>query len=438
MNIRRHTLRAFLCLCSIAPSALGQQEEIVQLKAELAAIRTSLDSLRSLLRPQSFGNDPVELLEERLEQRLSQLEQKITAISSSTAPIVFNPRTTAFINMAARVDSRSVLDEEGATEISNRPFLRGLELDFRAAVDPYAEAVAIVALENEAGEGYAIEPEEVYGLIKRIPILESAPGGVKMKLGRFRAPFGVNNKLHLHDMPWVTRPLIVSKYLGTEHGDFFESGYNPVGLDMDFFLPSVIPGVTLEMNADIVGGGALGLARSSTSRPGFLGHITASRDWQNEHLLVAGLSGYTESGRDAPRLVGADVLYRWVPSERRASNSLVIGAEIFQGRTNLFDSSGSVTRSTVTGWYGYLQYQLSYAWYVGARYDWVEEPEAPSTVTRALSLYASYYTTEFLRIRAGIERRHSALPDPASLTTALFEVNFVFGSHPTEPYWVNR
>ena len=77
-------------------------------------------------------------------------------------------------------------------------------------------------------------------------LLESAPLGMKLKVGKFRAPFGISNRLHLHDLPWTTRPLVVAKFLGTENGDFFECGFNPVGVDFDFFLPNPFPQSTLE------------------------------------------------------------------------------------------------------------------------------------------------------------------------------------------------
>ena len=90
------------------------------------------------------------------------------------------------------------------------------------------------------------------------------------------------------------------------------------------------------------------------------------------------------------------------------------------------------------GWFAYTQYQASYWTYLGLRYDWIQEPTDVNLVTKAISGYATYYTTEFLRFRLGIEHRMSDLPTQNNLTTAMFDLNLVFGSHPTEPYWVNH
>jgi hypothetical protein len=436
---------AFIFLA--APLAFSQENAemknnpIEDLRKEIHRLRQESDSLKTVGKNHEVDQQEQELerIEERFEKRLQELEKKIDAISRSSAAVVFNPRTTAFINLAARADNQTVFDSEQEAEIDDRPFLRTIELDFRAPVDPYAEAIAILAIEDEAGTGFAIDPEEAYGLIKRLPILETAPLGLKLKVGKYRAPLGVNNRLHLHDVPWTTRPLIVSKFLGTEHGDFFESGFNPVGMDLDFFLPNPIPGSTLEMNLDVIRAGELGLSGGLEGRqPAFLGHLNFSADRKNEHLLILGASAYHERGDNSTRLAGADLTYKWAPAERRQTRSFVAGGEIFFGKYSYADTSLTEITNSPYGWYAYTQYQTSYWLYLGLRYDWLQEPSDEHLITKSWSAYASYYTTEFLRFRLGFEHRQSDIAEQNDVNTLMLEINFVFGSHPTEPYWVNR
>ena len=441
----RYAALILVCLSLISNVSSSQQKEdgkntYEELKKELLQLRAQLDTLKlTLAAAQTDPSDELDVVSERLEKRMRELENKIGAVSRATAPIVFNPRTTAFINFAARGDDKAVLDESGIAKIDNRPFLRTVELDFRAPVDPYADAVVILSLEDKAGTGFGVDAEEAYGVLKQLPILESAPLGLKLKVGKFRAPFGVNNKLHMHDLPWTTRPLIVSRYLGTEHGDFFESGYNPVGVDFDFFLPNPVSGTTLEMNLDVVRAGELALLRSAESKqPGYLAHVNLSADWNNEHILVLGASGYREGGSNSMSLLGFDATYRWAPSERRESRSFVVGGEAFFGRRSFQDSMNAEFVQKPYGWFAYTQYQLSYWLYVGARYDWLQEPADEKLTTKSWSLYGSYYTTEFLRLRLGFEHRQSDISAQDNRNTVHFEINFVFGAHPTEPYWVNR
>jgi hypothetical protein len=430
------------------PDSLRMQIE--DLRKEVERVKGELAELKNLQAgvPQS-QSDELDQLEDRLDRRLRELENKIDAVSRASAPTAFNPRMTASMNVAARADDKTVYDSQGETQIQNRPFLRTVELDLRAPVDPFAEAVAIVSLEDQAGKGFEIDAEEAYGLIKRIPVLETAPLGMKIKVGKFRAAFGVDNKLHMHDLPWTTRPLAVTKYLGTEHGEFFESGLNPIGIDFDFFVPNPIPSSTLEMNLDLLRAGDIGLSLGNSGKqPAYLAHLNWSRDWENVHLLTLGLSAYREDGFPSTYLYGADITYKWSPVERRDIHSFVMGGEIFLGRNivrneldlnhdGVPDLIQDVTNKPL-GWFAYAQYQLSWWVYLGGRYEVVDEPTNDKLNTKALSGYLSYYTTEFLRFRLGIEHRTSDLPQHQTVNSALLEINFVFGSHPTEPYWVSR
>ena len=438
----------FIVACALS-TAFGQQDtaritpqQVEELRHEIIRLRTELSLLRSAL--DSLGvdaADQADRAQERLERKITQLENKIDAISRAGAPTVLNPRTTAFINFAGRADSKTVYDATGTSEISNRPFLRSAELDLQAPVDPYADAVAILSLEDQAGKGYSIDAEEAYGVIKKIPILEEAPLGVKLKIGKFRAPIGTDNKVHMHDLPWTTRPLAVARYLGTEHGDFFESGFNPVGMDLNFFLPSPVPSTTFEMNLDVVRSGDIGLSGSqSSTQPAYIGHLNLSRDWDNEHLLVLGGSVYDAHGANAVRVWNVDLTYKWAPLERRESNSFVAGGELFICSAPSIDSARRGTLQKPLGWFGYAQYQFSYWTYAGVRYDRVKEPSDDRLSTQAYSAYVSYYTTEFLRLRLGFQHLESdVLPSALNnVNSLIFDVNLVFGSHPAEPYWVNR
>jgi len=439
---------SLLFIMFMLAAAAGAQETdqaknkiIDDLRLELSRLHHELDSLKTLRSADLLTqSDMLDRLEENIEKRLTYLETKIDAVSRATAPVAFNPGMTAFINFAARGDSKKVYDQaDPSNEISNRPFLRTVEMELLGAVDPYASAVAVISLENQAGKDFGVDAEEAYGLIKRIPILEDAPLGMKIKIGKYRAPFGVSNKIHMHDLPWTTRPLAVARYLGTDHGEFFESGFNPTGMDVNFYVPDPIPQSTLEMNLDVVRAGELTLSGGhGGAQPAYVGHLNFSRDWSNEHLIVIGLSAYEEHGTATTRLYGADFTYKWAPLEERESHSFVAGGEVFVGRHVFPDSASVVSDNSPVGWYGYLQYQTSYWLYLGLRYDWVEEPANDRLVTRSVGTYASYYTTEFLRLRLGFEHRWSDLPVQNNVNTVLFEVNLVFGSHPTEPYWVNK
>src|SRR6185503_8898672 len=94
-----------------------------------------------------------------LKSEVADLKTQLAASKPPVSLNALNPQITAFLNGAMRVDDRQVTTP-GGVAIDDRPFLRTAEIDFRAAVDPYADAVAIVALEDEAGTGFGADVEE--------------------------------------------------------------------------------------------------------------------------------------------------------------------------------------------------------------------------------------------------------------------------------------
>lgn len=379
---------------------------------------------------------------EDLKSEVADLKERQAANKPPVSLNAMNPQITAFLNAAMRVDDKQVLTPSGAP-IDDRPFLRTAEFDFRAAVDPYADAVAIIALEDEAGNGFGADIEEGYVVVKRLPVLESAPLGLKLKIGRFRAPIGSFNQMHMHDLPWTTRPLAIARFLGSENGEFFEAGFNPVGVDAQFLLPEIIPGVVMEFNADVVDGGSLGIssrsAAESHDHPGFLGHYNLFFTLADTHDFNLGLSGYYEGGPERAGLAVADVLYKWKPLAAGEFHSFVLGGELFYAdrRFDLVEVPGRLTTKPWAG-FAFAQAQLSWHVYLGGRYDYAQDIAQPDLVTQVAAGYLSYYTSEFLRFRVGYEHRWSDLPEQDGVNSFIAEVNVVFGSHPTEPYWVNR
>jgi hypothetical protein len=381
---------------------------------------------------------------EDLRSEVAELRAQQAACRPPISPNALKPAITAFLNGAFRIDDSPVTTPSGV-RIDRRPFMRTAEVDFRAAVDPYADAVAIFSAEDEAGTGFDLDLEEGYVIVKRLPILESAPLGLKLKLGRYRAPIGNVNRLHMHDLPWTTRPLPIARFLGTENGEFFESGYNPVGADAEVILPEFIKGAVMEVNADIVDGGNIAVSDNEAHRhPGYLGHYNLFFTAADTHDFNIGLSAYYEPGRHHTALYSADFLYKWKPLAGGEFKSFVLGGEAFYvDRRFSADTDGDgATDANVTmkpfSWFAFAQYQLSWHVYLGGRYDFVQDITDKTLTTQVAAGYLSYYTSEFLRFRAGYEHRFSDVPADDGVNSFIAEVNVVFGSHPTEPYWVNR
>jgi len=332
----------------------------------------------------------------------------------------FNPRITVFGDFLGRLGLA-----EDELEEDDRVSVREVELDMRADVDPYAKAVLILAFEEEDPGSYVVDVEEGYAT------LETLPWNLRAQVGRYRQRMGQANRVHRHDLMWVEYPLMVRDLFG-------EEGLKADGLSLLWLAP----GAPLELEATIMSGeDATILAGEESDFPAFLGRASFFTDLPARTQLTVGtslLSGFNDDGTDnLTQVVSGDVLLTWRPTVLR---SIAAISEVYYLDREVGDDLRS---EYALGWYGALQFQPIQQLYIGARYDFSDYGEQIEDNDQwAGSVYASWYTTEFMRVRAGYEhreRRSTGFPGAeGDLDTLFLQVTFIFGSHPVEPFWVNR
>ena len=340
---------------------------------------------------------------------------------------VFNPAITVFGNFLYRNDDRPVFvgDDPTAARVDDRFNLREAEVDFRAPIDPWADGVLITTFEAETPDQFNASIEEGYVLLKKLPFLDSAPGGLKIEIGRFRPTFGRFNTVHLHDLPQMTYPRALQTFLGPE-------GFIADGISGEFFLPSPSSKDVIDATIQLVDGGNLPVAPDQdSSNLATVGHLKWFRDLVPGQDLEIGTSAWSSNAEN--QLYGLDATYRWKPYVAGEWNSFLVGAEFFQA-----DLSDGRHDPHPNGFGVWSQYQIDRNLYVGARYGQADDLFDESLVTRTVGAYVTYYTTEFLRFRLGLEHTKSDVATLDGLDTAFLELNFIYGSHPAEPYWVNK
>jgi hypothetical protein len=415
--------------------------------AEMKALRRQVDDLRAeverLKRRDAAGGVPAGDLkdaEERLdavESKLKDLERRQAQTTSANPLTVLNPAVTVVGNFLWRLDDRKAYADSGE-RIDDKANLREVELDLRAAIDPYADGVCIIALGSEVPGQYEADVEEFLINVKSLPLSfwETPPLGTKIKIGRMRTEFGMNNRLHLHDLPQSDRPLCVEAFLG-------EEGHIANGLSLTSFLPS--PGDTaLELTLQALQGGGAPVALDR-DHFAYLANLHLYVPLADEHEVNVGLIGFYGTNNDCARSrVGSlDAFYRWRPARQGDSWSFVLGGQLFASRYEFREDLGSgitgpVESTRPLGYTVWAQYQLSKPLYAGVRWDLTDQLTDDTIQRKRITPYLSYYLSEFFRVRASYEHLWSDLPAEDRRNTFLLELNVVFGSHPPEPFWVNK
>lgn len=369
-----------------------------------------------------------------MEKRLQEMERKQAQATPANPLNVLNPTITVFGNGLFRLDNKPVFLENDPAEprIDDTANLREVELDFRAAVDPYVDAVAIIALESETPAlGYEAAVEEFYATVKSLPLpfWEEPPLGTKLRLGRLRTEFGRFNRIHLHDLPQINRPLVIDEFMG-------EEGHVANGASAEMFLPS--PGdLSIDLTVQALQGGGIAVAEDP-DHIAYLANLRFFCPLAEGHAIDLSFIGFygvnDVDGFRQSRVGSVDFLYKWKPARQGEWNSFILGAQLIYAD----HESLSGVDTTPAGYAVWGQYQLFRDLYVGVRYDHTEVIDDETLTRSKIHPYVSWYSSEFFRVRLAYEHTSSDDPLEEDLDTFLLEVNVVFGSHPVEPFWVNR
>jgi hypothetical protein len=446
----KQALMLVFTAAALAPAFAQQKPESNSDLATLQALKDQIGAMKAEYEKR------IKELESRVEELQVQMlraspepeTQAVVAPAPTNVQVIpgaLNPAIAAVGNFIGRADSSKVFNDEG-NRIDNKLNLREAEVDMRVPVDPYADAVLITSLESTTPGRYSVDVEEGYVTIKKLPFMDQPPLGLKLKVGRFRPSFGKFNILHTHDLPQSFRPLVVEEFLG-------EEGFNQNGVSGNFFIPTPWDErSSLDFTLQALTGGDLAASPQTTNRMSYLGHLRWFRSFQDAHNLELGWSTYYHpagNGNQEADLHDLDFMYRWKPIRQGEWKSFLVGGELmFARRAYPEADEPPEVRQALAGQppgqgkpFGYTvfaQYQLDRRKYLGARWDRTDVLFDPAFQRRSLTPYFSYYFSEFLRFRLNYEHRWSDLSTEAGRNSVFAELNFVFGAHPPEPFWVNK
>lgn len=249
------------------------------------------------------------------------------------------------------------------------------ELTASANVDDWFYAQTTIGLHEEDG-ATAVELEEAY-----VDSL-SLPGGLGLRLGRFFAETGYLNTSHSHAWDFADAPLTSQAFLGRQYGDD--------GVRMTWLAPTdtfIELGVELLRGDNFPGGGDGGrfigdthnvfmriggdIGVDQSYRIGLSQLRTSPTDRAGGHAHDGAVETFSFAGDS--KLTALDLVYKWLPSNRR---SLVLQGEyLHRDEDGLVRFSNDVGGALLPydgsqdGFYVQGVYQFQPRWRVGLRYD---------------------------------------------------------------------
>jgi len=426
-------------LTAATPGPLSARQQVQSadtLQAELARLKARIDSLEAALGRISEERERAEAEDALARLRAAAaaaagtdttgvpaIPQGQVGVGRQRALQALNPEISVTGDIFGRVDP----DQPGEENFIPREF----ELSLVSALDPYARAKVFMSIHEPGAEIIPFGDEEhadgeaEFGVEEGYIEWVNIPGGFGLTLGRFYQRLGALNRWHSHALYFQSRSLPHLAFIG-------EEPLAQTGVSLYSLLPVERFGtwqawveVTQASNETLFG---------ESSKLTFLGHLNAffelSRAWDLDlgASVVTGRYVGEELEYDQ-RLLNLEGALTWRPPGRSGYREAVL-------RTGLLvrdpgDVPEDVALSRSTGFWSLAEVRLSPRWLVGARYDWVENPEDPEETAWLVSPTLTWWQSEYVRIRAEYDLLRK---EPGNEGQLLLQVTFAMGPHKHEKY----
>ena len=330
---------------------------------------------------------------------------------------------------------------------------RTMELNIAGSVDPFARAYAVLNASADPVTG-----EAAVGVEEAAIVTTSLPWNLTVKAGRFFGEFGRLSYIHDHELPFVFRPIVLDAYIGGESrtdgvqvnwllpfkhyvsltagvGDSFGSPPNEVGdfrringlnfwsrLSTTFDITpniAVEPGVSCLFNPNSIDRGGV--------------------------FTLANNNNIQEQER---RVLGADLMVRYMPLRNNQFKSLTWGSEVLlsDNRFNTTAPDGTQLHNrNVQSWgmYTYGAYRFHRQWTAGFEFQYVQNPQEKRQQVYAYSPYITWYPSHWNELRLeytytqpygkvffpGFENVNPAIISPKASSMVTLQWAWIIGSH---------
>ncbi|OGJ87369.1 MAG: hypothetical protein A2268_14545 [Candidatus Raymondbacteria bacterium RifOxyA12_full_50_37] len=309
----------------------------------------------------------------------------------------------------------SASDDKSLAHPHQLRFLGG-DLDIYAYVDPYFKAEMVICLHHKHA-GF----EEAY--------LESMtlPAGLKLRIGKFKAPFGKWNTVHGHALPVINMPACWERVFG-------EDGLNESGIavsEMIPFLPTYHEIIGLALNGE----NQTAFNGAATRDLLYMGHLKNFFELGGYRTLEIGISHARgrNNNINSPRLytnvTGANAIFQWKNSMLPLERAFTLWSEIYYNQRDTLDVDDVQKTHISTGYFILGKLQFLKRWYATCMYDYSGDPVNTGEIIRNVSTGVSFQPSEFSEIKLEYRRTMSDRSEQDPINELKAMVVFTIGAH---------
>lgn len=358
--------------------------------------------------------------------------------------------------------------------------LQQVELSLQGAVDPYVRGEShLVYFIDPDGESQ-FEIEEAFLQTIALPF-DLEQQGFQLEAGTFLTEFGRINPTHSHAWDWQDQPFVLTRMFG-------EDGARGPGARVGWLVPvpwfaeihAGVQNAKGETMVSFLGNEEVYEERSIGGRPFVDRRVRSAGDLTYLARLVNGvdlsdtitasLGGSAlfgpnnTGGSGSTRVVGADLLVKWVPLDAtRGSPFVTVQGEVLHRHYRADSFSGCfatdptctpvfVPRKSLDDWGFYAQalYGFWPGWAAGARYEYasgsgsnVAFDDATASVVfpsrrldplrsdrHRISPLVEFFPSHFARLRLQYNYDHVTFARDDTVHSVWLGVEFLYGAHP--------
>ena len=289
--------------------------------------------------------------------------------------------------------------------------IQEMEVQILANVDPYLSANVVFSMPG--GSTFGVEEGWL--------ALTAQPLGLGLRAGQLKVPFGRENPVHTHALPFVDRSLIGTAVFG--------DGLDEVGVEATWLVPV---SWYLLFTAEVLNGDNPVAFNSPNGRDlayfGALKNVVDLSDDTTAELgaqYVAGENG----AQELSQVAGAHLVLKWKPAAFATTRS---GSLTIEGMYSHVPSPEHGNSPDTWGLYSYGQWQLAQRWFIGGRYEYLH-PAGDQPVGMRESGILAFAPSEFsaFRLQLNLHQPGGGLPQ---VFEAFLQANFTLGAHPAHSY----
>lgn len=412
----RKILMLVFLIFSFCPHLYAQENEAKELKEEIRLLKSQFEEMKS-----SYEN------------RIGQLEVKIENLEREAFVGEAKPVQVAQVEQAGlgryfqsfNPDISVIGDftfygtNKKDDEQYNQFRMRQAELAFSAPVDPYSRADFFMHIEPNGSEWNI-------GLCEGYLTLLELPFDLQAKVGKFKANFGKVNRSHLHALPWVDYPNMLTNFLG-------EEGMSEPGVSISSLIPNPWDQY-IELTFEALNNhNTASFAGTEGRDMVYLTHLKNFFEINDESSLELGGSFATGPnddghGKNRTNLEGIDLTYKWRPLKEGLYKSLTFQNEVLFSQKDQSDD----TKTNSLGAYSSLEYQFAKRWSTFGRYDFSEFSDYSGRHDNALSTGLTFAQSEYCFWR--VQFKHTDKDYDKDVDEVWLQCNFGLGPHRAHEY----